>query len=184
VISYLYETATANDLFTADASAAGYMNPNRIEKKYLPLFVEHNQRFFRATDMTIAPMVLDWDQPTAEVKDAFVEFAPDGFATIVMDLHGTGGKAPKPHVWKGMPVTELLNHACNFAGPEQTAEILYRQLKDRPTDKPSFYIFRIVWVGPSEILKTLEVLRQRHPEVEFELVDPYTFFAGLRRQGE
>ena len=69
--------------------------------------------------MTIAPMVLDWDQPSPDVKDAFRQFSPDGFATIVMDLHGTGGKLPEPQVWKGMPVLELINNACNFAGTEQ-----------------------------------------------------------------
>lgn len=182
IISYLYETASASDHFASDASAAGYMNPNRVSERYLPLFVEHNKRFFRATDMTIAPMVLDWDQPTAAVKDAFAQFAPDGFATIVMDLHGKGGRPPKPHVWKGMPVTELLNDACNFAGPDATAEILYSQLKNRPTDKPSFYFFRIVWVGPSDILRTIQALRNRHPDVDFEVVDPYRFFAMVKSQ--
>ena len=87
IIDYFYSTASAADTFTSDASAAGYMNPNRIRKEYMPLFVRHNQRFFREADMTIAPMVLDWDQPSPEVKDAFRKFSPDGFATIVMDLH-------------------------------------------------------------------------------------------------
>ena len=84
------------------------MNPNRVRKEYLPLFVKHNQRYFHEADMDIAPMVLDWDEPSSEVKDAFLEFAPGGLATIVMDLHGTGGKLPAPHVWKGMPVLELM----------------------------------------------------------------------------
>jgi hypothetical protein len=97
------------------------MNPNRIEKEYLPLFVRHNRHFFQQTDMTIAPMVLDWDEPSAEVKDAFARFSPDGFATIVMDLHQTGGQGPKPHLWKGMPVTNLINSTCNYSSPEQTA---------------------------------------------------------------
>ena len=74
IITYLYETATPNDTFTADASAAGYMNPNRVRPEHLPLFAEHNKRFFRETGMTIAPMVLDWDEPSARVKDAFREF--------------------------------------------------------------------------------------------------------------
>ena len=30
LIAYFYSTATPADTFTADASAAGYMNPNRI----------------------------------------------------------------------------------------------------------------------------------------------------------
>jgi hypothetical protein len=184
VVTYLYETATENDYFTADASAAGYMNPNRVQKEYLPLFVKHNARFFRETDMTIAPMVLDWDQPSDEVKDAFVQFAPDGLATIVMDLHGTGGKAPEPDVWKGMPVTNLINNACNFAGPEQTADIMYEFLRQKPADAPGFYFFRIVWVGPTQILQTMQSLREKHPDLQFELVDPYTFFRLFKQHHE
>jgi len=184
VIAHFYETATPNDHFTADASAAGYMNPNRVRQEHLPLFVEHNKRFFREADMTIAPMVLDWDEPSAAVKDAFREFAPDGFATIVMDLHAKGGKSPKPQVWKGMAVTDLINNACNFAGPEATAETLYAHMKDRPKDSPGFYFFRIVWVGPSDILKTLAALRAKHPEVDFEVVDPYAFFALFKEHHE
>jgi putative glycoside hydrolase with GxGYxYP motif/GxGYxY motif-containing protein len=176
IIAYLYETATAGDYFTADASAAGYMNPNRIEKEYLSLFVRHNRHFFQQTDITIAPMVLDWDQPSAEVKDAFTQFSPDGFATIVMDLHQTGGRGPKPHLWKGMPVTNLINSSCNYSNPEQTADAIYASLKHKPADAPGFFFFRIVWVGPSQVIQSMETLRKKHPELEVELVDPYTFF--------
>ncbi len=182
IIKYLYQTATPNDFFTADASAAGYMNPNRVRKQYLPLFVEHNRRFFREADMTIAPMVLDWDQPSDDVKDAFTKFAPDGFATIVMDLHGKGGRSPTPQLWKGMPVGELINSTCNFAGPEQAADAMYQSLKTKPADAPGFYFFRIVWVGPSQVIRTMEVLRKKHPQLEVELVDPYTFFDLFKQQ--
>ena len=176
VIEHFYRTATANDYFTSDASAAGYMNPNRVKPEYLPLFVKHNKTFFDRADMTIAPMVLDWDQPADAVKDAFTRFAPDGFATIVMDLHGTGGTVPKPHVWKGMPVTELLNDTCNFSSPQQTADAMYRAIEKRGNMMPGFYFFRIVWTPPSSVIESLEVLRNGHPEVPFEVVDPYTFF--------
>jgi len=184
IIAYFHETATPNDYFTADASAAGYMNPNRVRPEYLPLFVEHNKRFFGETGMTIAPMVLDWDEPSARVKDAFREFAPDGLATIVMDLHNTGGKAPWPHVWKGMPVTELINDLGSLGQPEAAAELLYAHLKDRPQNEPGFYFFRTVWVGPSEILKTLNMLRVKHPKLAWDVVDPYTFFALFKQNQE
>src|SRR5205085_7525892 len=108
LIAYYYSAATPADTFTSDASAAGYMNPDRVRKEFLPLFARHNRQFFREADMSIAPMVLDWDQPSAEVKDAFRQFAPEGFATIVDDMHHTGGKLPAAQVWKGMPVLELL----------------------------------------------------------------------------
>ena len=181
IIAYLYETATAGDYFTADASAAGYMNPNRIKKEYLPLFVRHNRHFFQETDMTIAPMVLDWDQPSDDVKDAFAEFSPDGFATIVMDLHQTGGRSPKPHLWKGMPVTNLINSGCNFSNFEQTADTMYASLKHKPADEPGFYFFRIVWVSPNQIIKGMEKFREKYPEVDVELVDPYTFFRLFKK---
>ncbi|MEK7707875.1 MAG: GxGYxYP domain-containing protein, partial [Verrucomicrobiota bacterium] len=161
LIAYFYSTASAADTFTADASAAGYMNPNRVRKEYLPLFVKHNQRFFREADMDIAPMVLDWDQPSSDVKDAFRQFSPSGFATIVMDMHGTGGKLPEPHVWKGMPVTELINNTCNFASAEQTADAMARAFKARGNKVPGFYFFRIVWVNPTNIADTLTAFRKK-----------------------
>lgn len=177
IISYFYSTASAADTFTADASAAGYMNPNRVRPEYLPLFVQHNRRFFREADMDIAPMVLDWDEPSAAVKDAFGKFSPNGFATIVMDLHGKGGKSPAPHVWKGMPVMELLNDTCNFASAEQTASAMSNAIKNRGNKTPGFYFFRIVWVNPKNISDTLEALRKKRPDLNFEVLDPHTFCA-------
>ncbi len=177
LIAYFYGTATAADTFTADASAAGYMNPNRIRPEYLPLFVKHNQRFFREADMDLAPMVLDWDQPSPAVKDAFQQFAPAGLATIVMDLHGTGGKLPEPQVWKGMPVMELINDTCNFASAEQTADAMAHAMKKRGNPSPGFYFFRIVWVNPKQISDTLTVLRKKRPDLNFEVLDPHTFCA-------
>jgi hypothetical protein len=181
LISYLYATATENDTFTADASAAGYMNPNRVKPEYLPLFVQHNKHFFEQTDMTMAPMVLDWDQPTPAVKDAFTQFSSDGFATIVMDLHEKGGVTPKPHVWKGMPVTELLNDTCNFASTKQTADAMYHAISQRGNTKPAFYFFRIVWTPPTAIIESLDVLRSEHPDLDFQVVDPYNFFALFKK---
>ncbi len=180
VIRHVYETATPNDTFAADASAAGYMNPNRVLPQYLPLFVKHNLRFYREADMRMSPMVLDWDQPTDAVKDAFTKFSPDGFATIVMDLHGTGGKLPPTHVWKGMPVTELINDACNFAGVEETANIMSRAMDARGVKRPSFHFFRIVWTSPSDVEKTIGRLKEMRPDLDISVVAPTTFFRLIK----
>lgn len=174
LISYFYETATPRDNFVADASAAGYMNPNRVEPESLPLFVEHNRRFYELTDMTISGMVLDWDQPRDDVKDAFVKFSPDGYATIVMDLHGGSGKPPQPHVWKGMPIVNLLGADPN--SPQYTANEIYRAVQTRRRDEPGFYDFRCVWVSPSQVKASIELFAEQHPDEPFELVDIYTFF--------
>jgi hypothetical protein len=176
IIEYLYSTQSSNDYFGADASAAGYMNPNRIDKKYLPLFVEHNRKFYKQLDLTLSPMGLDWDEPTAEVKDAFTEFSHDGFAAIVLDLHDTGGKPPAPHVWKGMPVMELINSACNYGSPEQESDAVSGSIPSQSPGKPGFYLFRIVWTGPARVIEMIEVLKKKRPELDIEIVDPYNFF--------
>jgi hypothetical protein len=185
IIAYLYETARPNDVFTADASAAGYMNPNRILPEYLPLFVRHNKRFFEQADMTLAPMVLDWDEPSAAVKDAFVQFAPDGFATIVMDFHKTGGKSPTDHVWKGMVVANLDNSSCNSSSPEELATLMKKAIAGRVAKgQPTFMFFRIVWVPPGNVAKAIETLKTDHPEWNLEIVNPYAYFALLKRHIE
>ena len=139
--------------------------------------MKHNRHFFREADMTIAPMVLDRDQPSPDVKDAFRQFAPDGFATIVMDLHGNGGRTPDPQVWKGMPVLELINNTCNFSSAEQTAAAMSGAIKDRGNKVPGFYFFRIVWVNPTNIADTLAAMHRKRPDLNFEVLDPHTLFA-------
>lgn len=76
ILEHYYQTATTNDYFAADASAAGYLNPNFVQKQYLPLFVSHNQYYYSNLDMSISPMVLDRDAPASAVKDAFAQFFP------------------------------------------------------------------------------------------------------------
>lgn len=176
VISYFYETATAADTFGSDASCAGYTNPNTIRKESLPLFTAHNKKYFTEADMTIAPMVLDQDQPSPEVKDAFAQFSPDGFATIVQDEHHRGGRLPPPQVWKGMPVLELMNEACNSKTPEELATAFARRVTAYQPGSPLFCIFRCVWVNPSAVKGGLELLKKQHPNLPIEVVDPHTFF--------
>lgn len=181
IISYLYETATDNDYFVSDATGAGYFNPNRIKPEYLPLMIRHNKHFYEQTGMSIAGMVLDWDEPTPAVKDGYREFAPDGFAIGVIDFHGCGGKAPEPHVWKGMPVIEFINSACHTETAEEAARLLLPSVEGDTGTKPNFHYIRIVWKDPSFIMKVVELLRNARPDLHMELVDPYTFF-GLFKQ--
>lgn len=184
IVTYFYETATKNDYFVSDASAAGYFNPNRIKKQYLPLMIKHNKHFFKQTDMSIAPMVLDWDNPTDAVKDAFTEFSPDGFAIIVTDFHGTGGKPPNPHVWKGMSVLEMLNSACNSESANEAADILLKSIKNKSSSVPQFHYIRIIWKNPTYILEIVDLLQKARPHLDILPVDPYTFFRLFKEYGK
>ena len=71
-----------------------------------------------------------------------------------------------------MPVMELINNVCNFAGAEQTAQIMAAAIKERGNKVPGFYFFRIVWVNPTNIADTLAALRRQSPELKFEVLEP------------
>ena len=72
---------------------------------------------------------------------------------------------------------ELLNHTCNFSSAEQTADAMSHVIKERGNLIPSFHFFRIVWVNPTQIGDTLAALRKKRPDLNFEVLDPHTFFA-------
>lgn len=177
LIARFYATLTPADTITADAGAAGYINPSRLRPESLPLFVRHNRAYFREADLTIAPMVLDWTAPSAAVKDAFRKFAPDGFGSMVWDMHTNTGEKPRPHVWKGMPVVELINDANEFPGPAKTAGLVAKAITGRGSRVPGFYFFRIVWTSPTQMLEMLAELRKQQPALNFEVLDVYSFFA-------
>jgi hypothetical protein len=181
LFDYFYSTATSNDTFTADASAAGYMNPNQVPKDQLPLFARHNLHFFREADMTMAPMVLDQDQPSAEVKDAFAQFAPGGFATIVDDMHGQGGRFPSPQVWKGMPILPLHNDTCNSKNSDEIANIVAGVISASGSKLPAFHIFRVVWTKPGVVANAVKILLAKHPELKIEVVSPTACFGLFKR---
>lgn len=180
LIAYFYSTMTPADTIEADASAAGYFNPSRVQPESWPLFTKHNQAFFREANQTIAPMVLDWACPSDAVKEAFRQFSPDGYGTIVADMHANKGGPVKPHVWKGMPVIELINDANEFPGVEKTADIVAKAIQTRGHHKPGFYFFRIVWTSPTQVRDMLETLSKQHPELDIEVLDVHTFFAMFK----
>jgi hypothetical protein len=175
IIEYFYESLSPNDYFGSDASAAGYFNPNRIQAQYIPLFIEHNRKFFSKLDMTIAPMVLDWSLPSTAVKDAFHTFAPDGLGTIVYDFHANTTSYQPPEVWNGMPVMELHNETGGVESYQKNASTILDHIGKAPADKPSFYLFRIVWTSPSDVLASIKSIKEQRPDLDFEVVDPYTF---------
>lgn len=181
IFEYLYRTKTDTDWFVSDASAAGYFNPNRIRPESWDMVIAHNKRFFELADMTMAPMVLDWDEPSDLAKDNFVQFSPDGLSIIVIDYHGNGGRDPEPHVWKGMPVDRMYNGVCDWAGEEKSAERMLCCMKNDQPGRPFFHMIRIVWTAPGNVADMLEIVRRKRPDLDIELVSPYDYFR-LRRE--
>ena len=188
IISYLYETAAPNqDVFVADASAAGYFNPSRIQPRHWDMVVAHNRRFFNLTDMTMAPMVLDWEPPTPEILDQLVKFAPDGIAFICHWFHRLHLKE-RCAAWtqisthRGVVVDKMFNGVCDGAPPDQAAaRIRDHLLKDDVPGKPAFHYIRVVWQSPSYILEMLAEIKRLRPDLDIRLVNTHAYFRLYKR---
>ncbi len=183
IISYYYETATENDIFTSDASAAGYFNPSRVPDEFWDTMIQHNKDYFEQMDLSIAPMVLDWDQLDNVSLDAFSQFAPDGVASIVIDFHGQGGHQGAPYLYDGSLVYDVLNNGgiSRESTVEEGYNILNAALGKKKPGVANFLLTRCVWCTPSYISDVIDLYRERHPEVDLEVVDIYTYFE-LRSQ--
>ena len=181
VIDYYYKTATKNDYFVADATCAGYFNPTRVQPKYMDLFIKHNKKYYDLLDMDISPMVLDVAQPTSLVKDAFTKFSAKGYGSMIGDWQGTGATDPEPQIWKGMPLTVLKNTADNFLREEYKPEDFAKWVSDNilgsaKLDEPNFAYLRIVWCKPGNVIDGIDALKKQRPDLNIEVVDPYSFF--------
>ncbi len=182
IFEYLYANKSENDWFVGDASAAGYFNPNRIRPEHWDMVVAHNKHFYDAADMSVSPMVLDWEEPTALSKDHFAKFSPDGYSTIIMDMHGNGGKDPEAHLWGDMAVDAMYNGACNWAGVEQTSRDFAKALKDLQPGEPTFRMIRMVWITPEQANAALEGARALRPDLDIVPVDPFNYFRLLKKK--
>ncbi|MCL1794096.1 MAG: hypothetical protein FWG34_09520 [Oscillospiraceae bacterium] len=176
IISYFYQTAAKDkDVFVADASAAGYFNPSRIKEEYWDMVVDHNRRFYDLTDMTMTPMVLDWEPLSDKTLDQMTKFSPDGLAWIIMNFHGPV-EPDKPKVHGGVMVDEMLNHVCNGGPVDEVAKALAGIIGGDFPDKPAFHYIRIVWQSPSYIIDIVEALKKLRPDLDIRLTNTYDYF--------
>jgi hypothetical protein len=182
IITYFYNTTVKDkDVFVADASAAGYFNPSRIEDKYWDMVVKHNKHFYGLTDMTMTPMVLDWEPLSSKILDRMTEFSPDGLASIIMNFH-TGeikdtGEEKEPKIHNDVVVDTMYNNVCNGGPVNEVAEIISRDVIGGDTsNKPVFRYIRIVWQNSAYIIEVIDALKKIRPDLDIQLVNTYEYF--------
>lgn len=177
-LAYAYRHATTNDFFITGDSGAGYLNargltirPDSKLPSGLEAWRQHNLRYCRQWDMTIAGFILDGAAGASTELEyrAYRDFAPDGFGTHY-------DEAPTLHA--GVPAcreTDLPD------APAEAAKVLLRRASGRSKDQPAFFWARTILKSPGW---HAEVVRRVHAEAgpdQVAFVDPYTFF-GLIRQ--
>jgi hypothetical protein len=189
IIGHLFETMTPNDHLWADASAAGYVNPNRLlatppdlplRTGALSLWTRFCRHWYSRLGYTISPMVLDQHLPRPEVLDALREFSPEGAAWIIENRRGEQVPPLEPRLWHGMPVTRLddLSYAKTDAA---LVDWMLKYAADDPPDAPSFHLYRFEWKTPSLIFDTFAEAQRRAAPREWVLLHPRQWFRMLKR---
>ncbi|MBQ7338714.1 MAG: hypothetical protein IJW40_09725 [Clostridia bacterium] len=170
MIEYYYETATPNDYFVSDASAAGYFMPSQVPDELWPNMLEHNIEYFNRADMTIAPMVLDRKGIDSGDLDMLVQFAPDGIATVLQ---------AKVYMHDDTPVAALLGSGYDrydsAVGAENLAKVVEKQFTTSNSGA-SLNLLRCVWTTPTVICETVDLYREANPDKEVVVVDIYNYF--------
>jgi hypothetical protein len=183
VFDHVYETKSPNDWFIGGDSGAGYINPNLLTGERLgsglpdalPLWVEHNKRWYGKFDYTITGFVINGFHGSMPLKlqEAYTEFSPDGVGMQLGFKERLVGRTPfLRHVSDIYPDGNNLGKAAaemaHFAKP----------------GKPQFLIFRWILQAPTTMKGVYDLLQKDYAKENWEFCDPYTFFDLYRQSLE
>src|ERR1041385_5016104 len=103
-LAWIRRTATANDVFIAGDSGAGYLNPGFLDEPRphsglpsgLAVWTAHCERYYRRWGLSLTGFVIDGTArglPPAGL-DAYARFSPDGVVAQKCPLAGLHGDMP------------------------------------------------------------------------------------------
>ena len=184
LMKYFYDTRTENDYIVADSSGAGYFNASRIPTENWPTVRAHNEYWYNHADVTISGMVLDSDHATKEVLTNYARFSPDGFCSLVSGYRGGKNLRLDRQLFDDMPVSYMTKGVCDWLGTcENTAAALNDfYFKKMSSTRPEFLYYRLCYRNPSDMFALYRELQRTNPNLDIELVDPYTYFDLIRQE--
>ncbi len=181
VFDHVYATKSPNDWFIGGDSGAGYVHPNLLTGNRqgsglpdaLPLWVQHNQRWYGQFDYSITGFVISGflgDMPL-NVQQAYAAFSPDGVGMQLGFANPLVGITPFMRHTTDLPTPQPGNPAATAAAIAAYAT----------PGKPQFLIFRLVLQTPTTIKNVYDALIAGYPAENWEFCDPYTFFDLYRK---
>ncbi len=175
-LAYAYRHATTNDFFIAGDSGAGYLNPRALTVRPdsglpsgLAAWQAHCQRAYGDWGMTITGFALDGSAGASTATEflAYKSFSPDGIGTHF---------EPQPRLIAGIPTCPEKDLPD---GAAEAAALIARRAEARGAG-PGFLWARSILKPPRWYAEVSALLRERHPDLAIEVVDPYTFFGLIR----
>lgn len=188
IMDHMRKTATANDLFIAGDSGAGYINPGMLQepREYsnfpsgTEVWKNHNIPYFQRWDLSGVGFIIDGFAPSMsdEVLQAYAEFAPDGI--VAQKLPAQNG------VFQGMPYVQMTNtigYGADFSAGIIAESLGIDSWSGRPKT-PQFQVFRGITETPYWYYQVVQQLKSKYSNAEIEVVDLYTLLLLVKLYNE
>ncbi|MCQ6562285.1 S-layer homology domain-containing protein [Paenibacillus mendelii] len=181
VYNRVYSTLTPNDYIVAGDNGAGYLNPmmltagNRPDglPPFLNVWEAYNKQWFAKYDLDITGFLisgLSWTV-SKEVQEAYSRISPAGVGT------NSGFEEP---IVNGTPFAAV----SSLGWVQETDPVaLGKKLATALKRTPNFLNTRILLTKPSVIVDAVDYVKTHYPELDFEVVDPYTYFRLYKEAG-
>lgn len=175
--AYAYAQATTNDFFIAGDSGAGYLNPRALTVRplsglpsALDAWVAYCQPRYQRFDLSITGFLLDGSAGASTDTEfsAYRAFSPRGLGTHF---------EPGPARHAGVPTCPERDLPDD---PAAAAGVIAQQAR-QAAGRPGFLWARSILKSPHWYAEVSRLLRQNHPDLPIEVVDPYTFFGLIAR---
>lgn len=129
---------------------------------------------------------ITWCPNNITGRFVFRQFSPDGVASIIYDFHRTPpfGDFPEhpPLVCNGLVADNLYNGINVWTSAQDMASTISRDIFAKHSGTgPDFYIIRITWISAGQAQQFVDALKRLHPNLDFEVLDPYNYFALHKR---
>lgn len=173
LFNYIYETMSTKDYIVTGDNGAGYLNPmmlmsaNRPDNlpDFLHVWEEYNTEYYRLFDIDITGFLISGNSGSVHstVQQAYSRISPVGVGT-------NAGYASA--IVNGTPYFTSTDLGVDV----RNAAVYGEMLKNALTGSKKFYMFRNILMQPSILVDAVNYVKTNYPSIQFEVVDPYTFF--------
>ncbi|GBG05716.1 hypothetical protein PAT3040_00200, partial [Paenibacillus agaridevorans] len=177
--NYIYDTMSPNDYFVAGNNGSGYLNPMMLMEEnrpaglpdFLNVWEEYNTAMYNKFDLDITGFFISGNSGITplRVQETYSRFSPMG----VGNHEGFEQK-----VVNGTPFAPVIAMGHDVSDSAQYGEELVNELKRR-----DFLNVKVVLTRPSAIVGAIDYIRETYPDLDFEVVDPYTYFRLFKEAG-
>jgi len=188
VFNYMYKNKSEKDYFVMGNSGAGHMATEFITSEDRPEglkgtvegWIEYNREKAKIFDLDVGGFFIHDGHDIEATYEIYPKIAPVGVNT---------NYRMAPRLVNGTPIV----NAPSAYNPSVDVSYLSRFVEDCcefgandnfAAYRPTFNCFRCTWISPSDILKAVNMIRERRPKGHIEIVDPYTYFHLLKKYME